>query len=436
MGLEVYFPHTYIKQTTLEKADGVSSGKYVKGLEQEALAFCGDREDIVSIFMTATHNLLKKYDIHPEQIGRLECGTETLIDKSKSIKTNLMPLLGNSTDVEGVDNINACYGGTAALLNTLAWMQSPAWDGRYGVVVCGDIAVYEPGPARPTGGVGAVAMLIGPNAPMVVEPVRGSHFEHAYDFYKPNLHSEYPAVDGHLSISCYFRSLDRCYDAYRKRFRTAHRRDFDLAKDANFSLFHSPFGKLVRKSYARLFQNEWLEGKDKLLPKLKAQAEWKGLSQEKTYTLNDMHKAFMEASEHMYEERVSPSLLLPRQLGNSYTGSLYTSLASLIENVSDKDLADRRALMFSYGSGSAATMFSIKFDGPVQHIRSRLNLKERLHKRRAVEPQEYLDTMLLREETHSLSDYSPTQRIEDLFPGTYYLKHIDKLKRRTYALKQ
>jgi hydroxymethylglutaryl-CoA synthase len=127
-----------------------SSGKYVKGLEQEAMAFCGDREDIASIMLSAMSSLFTKYNITPNQIGRLEVGTETLIDKSKSVKTTLMDLMGTNTSVEGVDNINACYGGTAALLNTLAWMQSPAWDGRYGLVVCGDIAVYEPGAARPT----------------------------------------------------------------------------------------------------------------------------------------------------------------------------------------------------------------------------------------------------------------------------------------------
>lgn len=44
------------------------------------------------------------------------------------------------------------------------------WDGRYALVVCGDIAVYEAGPARPTGGCGAVAMLIGPHAALVLEP--------------------------------------------------------------------------------------------------------------------------------------------------------------------------------------------------------------------------------------------------------------------------
>lgn len=41
--------------------------------------------------------------------------------------------------------------------------------GRYAVVVCGDIAVYATGNARPTGGAGAIAMLVGPNAPLVLE---------------------------------------------------------------------------------------------------------------------------------------------------------------------------------------------------------------------------------------------------------------------------
>lgn len=53
--------------------------------------------------------------------------------------------------------------------------------------------VYAEGPARPTGGAGAVAMLIGPDAPIVFERrLSGTHMANAYDFYKPNLASEYP----------------------------------------------------------------------------------------------------------------------------------------------------------------------------------------------------------------------------------------------------
>ena len=32
-------------------------------------------------------------------------------------------------DVEGIDTTNACYGGTAALLGAISWMESSAWDG-------------------------------------------------------------------------------------------------------------------------------------------------------------------------------------------------------------------------------------------------------------------------------------------------------------------
>jgi hypothetical protein len=67
-------------------------------------------------------------------IGRLEVGTETILDKSKSVKTVLMQLFEQSGnyEVEGVDNINACYGGTAALFNALSWIESSSWDGKYG----------------------------------------------------------------------------------------------------------------------------------------------------------------------------------------------------------------------------------------------------------------------------------------------------------------
>jgi len=75
-------------------------------------------------------------------------------------------------DLEGVDNKNACYGGTAALLNTVNWVESSSWDGRCGIVVMADIAIYGKGPARPTGGVGAVAMLVGPNAPLEIKPTK------------------------------------------------------------------------------------------------------------------------------------------------------------------------------------------------------------------------------------------------------------------------
>ena len=57
---------------------------------------------------------MEKYKINPENIGRIELGTETLLDHSKSSKTIAMDYFKkyNNHDIEGITSIHACYGGT------------------------------------------------------------------------------------------------------------------------------------------------------------------------------------------------------------------------------------------------------------------------------------------------------------------------------------
>ena len=143
---------------------------------------------MASISLTSLKNLMEKNHVHPSSIGRLEVGTETLLDKDKSLKTVLMSLFKESGnhDVEGVTSINACYGSTNAIFNTLNWIESSSWDGRLGIVISSDIAVYPKGNARATGGAGSIAILIGPNAPIVFDPVRATFIDNVFDFYKPN----------------------------------------------------------------------------------------------------------------------------------------------------------------------------------------------------------------------------------------------------------
>ncbi|EOY23051.1 Hydroxymethylglutaryl-CoA synthase / HMG-CoA synthase / 3-hydroxy-3-methylglutaryl coenzyme A synthase isoform 3 [Theobroma cacao] len=299
------------------------------------MAFCTEVEDVISMSLTVVTSLLEKYEIDPTKIGRLEVGSETVIDKSKSIKTFLMQIFeecGN-TDIEGVDSTNACYGGTAALFNCVNWVESSSWDGRYGLVVCTDSAVYAEGPARPTGGAAAIAMLVGPNAPIAFESkFRGSHMSHAYDFYKPNLASEYPVVDGKLSQTCYLMALDLCYKHFYEKFEKLQGRPFSIS-DADYFVFHSPYNKLVQKSFARLFFNDFLrnasyidEGaKEKLTP-------FSGLSNDESYQSRDLEKASQQVAKPLYDSMVQPSTLLPKQVGNMYTASLYAAFASLLHN--------------------------------------------------------------------------------------------------------
>lgn len=42
----------------------------------------------------------------------------------------------------------------------------------------------------------------------------------------------------------------------------------------------------------------------------------------------------------------------------------------------------------------------------------------------------------LREKAHLKKDYSPAGQTDTLFPGTYYLTHVDDMFRRKYDIKQ
>lgn len=413
------------------------------------MSFCDDREDIYSLTLTTVSSLFKKYNVDPASIGRLEVGTETLLDKSKSVKSVLMQLFEKSGNfnVEGVDTVNACYGGTNALFNTMNWFESSAWDGRNAVVVAGDIALYKKGAARPTGGAGCVAMLVGPDAPLVLEPgLRGSYITHAYDFYKPDLTSEYPIVDGQYSIKCYTEAVDECYKAYNareKKLKSQHANGVNGAHAEpevpldrfDHMCFHAPTCKLVSKSYARLLYNDYLADTENALFK-DVPAELKDVPYEQSVTDKNVEKTFVALSKKRFATRVQPSIEVPTMCGNMYTASVYSSLVSLISNISSDELQGKRVGIFSYGSGLASSMFSLKVKGSTEEMRSKVDLHKRLESRRTVAPEVYDEMCNLRERAHLKKSYQPKGEVETIVPGTYYLTNIDEMFRREYEIKQ
>lgn len=447
LAMELYFPSQYVDQAELEKFDEVSTGKYTIGLGQHKMGFCSDREDINSICLTVLHRLIDNNNINLHDIGRLEVGTETIIDKSKSVKTFLMTIFAKegATDIEGLDTTNACYGGTAALFNAINWIESSSWDGRKAIVVAGDIAVYGKGPARPTGGAGAVAMLIGPDAPLVFDcGIRASYMTHAYDFYKPDLASEFPYFDGKLSIQCYLNALDNCYNLFCKKMRKKVNPDFKGLLTLDGMLFHCPYSKLVQKSLARVCFNDFLnaspEERDTQFPGL---SEFSDRKLENTYFDKDVEKAFLQYSTSLFEEKTKPSLHIARNIGNMYTPSLYGGLVSYLISKSPEQLIGKKFGLFSYGSGLASTMYSINICNDVsvgskleRMINSLHETVSLLDKRECVEPSKFSEIMDVRTKNYHTAPYEPSGPIEVLFPGTYYLVKIDDLRRRTYDRKK
>lgn len=469
LSIAAYFPKTYVSQEDLEKYDQVATGKYTKGLMQDKMGFCTDLEDINSISLTVTKKLIEENNLSLQDIGYLEVGTETILDKSKSVKTVLMELFESSgnTDIEGVDTTNACYGGTAALFHAIDHCSAPYWDGRLAIVVAADIAVYDKGNARPTGGCGAIAMLIGPNAPLVFDPFRATHMTHTYDFYKPDPLSEYPTVDGKLSLQAYITAVDRCYQVYRNKYLQQQQQQVDPSKslidEFDGILMHSPYCKLVRKAFARLLFNEYhvnlkLGGdisQDRFrdfakIPEHELKMEYDNWMKE-VGERTSLEKVSIALSEQLYQAKTNDSLFLSNQVGNMYTASLYSCLVSYLISKPVEKLAGQQLLFFSYGSGSAASMFSAKLSSDSRALQKLLiaiaDVREKIEsERKKVTPEEFTAHLEHRKKTFSLPNRNPTgQPIEAdekvglvnvdkyLYPGTYYLTSVDEMFRRKYS---
>ncbi|RSH93724.1 hypothetical protein EHS25_006372 [Saitozyma podzolica] len=481
LAMDMYFPKRCISEDDLEVFDGVSKGKYTIGLGQKYMAFTDDKEDVNSIALTVVSSLLSKYNIDPKSIGRLDVGTETLIDKSKATKTLLMNLFApaGNHDVEGIDNKNACYGSTAALFNCVNWIQSESWDGRNAIVMCGDIAIYKEGSARPVGGMGACAMLIGPNAPLVVEPIHGTYIANTWDFYKPDLSAEYPTVDGPWTIAAYLGALDSAYTSYldkaaASRARAAkklslasvsaavsdiagqvagsveklvnghangngvangngHAEEKEGIAKFDYVCLHSPYGKLVQKGHARMFYNDYLRNSSH--SSFASVPEGINTDRTKTYTDKIVEKTFLGVAASHYDSAVVPSTDCVKRCGNMYTASLYGALASLLSSNPEGVQQGKRIGMYAFGSGCAASFYAIRVDGSTKHIADKMQLKERLAKMDVRPCEEYVTALKLREENHNAVKYSPQGSIDNIWPGAYYLEGVDELYRRTYVQK-
>ncbi|VDL38801.1 unnamed protein product [Hymenolepis diminuta] len=464
LAAEIYFPKSYIAQTTIETIYGCP-GKYTKGLGQLSMAICDEAEDVISIALTVTKRLIERLELDLKNVGFLEVGSETLVDKSKAIKTHLMDLFEDSgnLDLAGIDLKSACYGGTAALFNAVNWLESSYCDGRLALVVAADIATYSTPTTQPTGGAGAVAILLGPNAPLVFDSgLRVCTMRNRYDFYKPLMKSIYPEVSGKLSISCYKEAVLTCYRQFKEKVEKFTGYKVRVLGNRNLSefpldfiCFHSPFYRLVAKSFSWMVlqdvkqavsgmeinhnavngtQSECCAAERAVIKELTPFVS----EADSTEINRQVDEACLSASRELFEVKVAPSLRIASQVGNMYTASLFSCLISLLCSVPQEQLLGRRVLMFSYGSGYTASMFSLRITetADMEAIvgASSQSPFDRLTQRTSITYDEFTSGLQARE---AAIDKAPMEHSREnlkrrFFPGTYYLTHIDEKYRRFY----
>jgi hydroxymethylglutaryl-CoA synthase len=318
----------YLDLADLAPVHGVDVAKYTVGLGQDRMSVCAPDEDVVTLAAAAALPLVENLaDDERAAIRTVLLATESGIDQSKSAGVYVHRLLGLSSAARVVELKQACYAGTSALQMALALVaRNPE---QKVLVICSDVARYDVGSSgEPTQGCGAVAMLITADPRLVaIEPVSGLHTSDVMDFWRPNYRTT-AVVDGRLSLRAYTDSLTGAWQDFQAQGGAAF-------GDIDAFVYHQPFTKMAVKAHAHLTK----------------------------ITGAPRDAAVMEA-------QIADTLRYNREIGNSYTASMYIGLASLLDHAAE-DLAGSRIGFFSYGSGAVGEFFTgVVQPGYRDHLRT------------------------------------------------------------------
>lgn len=121
--------------------------------------------------------------------------------------------------------------------------------------------------------------------------------------------------------------------------------------------------------------------------------EFQSMPRSKSILNKECEKTFVGLSSSVYKEAVYPTTQCLRRLGNMYTAAVYGALASVLDNVEPQSLQGKRIALFSFGSGLAASFFTVRVRGDTSKIRDTLKLKERLAGMEVKTPQEFVDAL-------------------------------------------
>ena len=329
----------YLDLVELAKERGVDPNKFTIGIGQDLQAVVPPTQDIVTLGAAAAKKLLT-----PElekNISTVIVATESGIDNSKASAIYIKHLLGLSDFTRTVEMKEACYSATAAIQFAKGVVALNSQETV--LVIAADIARYGLNtPGEVTQGAGAVAMLISQNPHILtLEDTTVAYSKDIMDFWRP-LYATEALVDGKYSTNVYIEFFLQTFTRYQQL--TGR----ELADFAALT-FHMPFTKMGKKGLEGLLKDR----NDEVAQRLRTQ--------------------------------LTASQLFSRQVGNLYTGSLYLSLMSLLQNIDLK--AGSRIGLFSYGSGAEGEFYTGILEDGYEHYMN--NIQEELKHRHQVSVAEY-----------------------------------------------
>lgn len=342
-----YAPHLYLDMNQLALHRGIEPEKFTIGIGQEEMAVAPITQDPVTLAANAALRILNDDD--KEKIDLVMFGTESGIDHSKSAGIYVHHLLNLKKSARVIELKQACYGATAAVqlakghiaLNPESKVLILASDiARYGLKTSGEV----------TQGAGAVAMVMSAD-PNILSIEDKSTFltSDIMDFWRPT-YSEEAFVDGKYSNEQYIAFFQETWKRY-KAETNLQLNDFAAV------CYHLPYTKMGLKALRTVLDDGSKNTQDRLL---------------RNYELSKTYN---------------------KLVGNIYTGSLYLSLLSLLDQQKDLVPGDRIGL-YSYGSGAVAEFFSGILQPEYQdHLQIEEN-EELLSSRKELSVSEYEETFL------------------------------------------
>jgi hydroxymethylglutaryl-CoA synthase len=308
---------------------------------QNAIRYPDLWEDTSTMAAAAAYGLLRRSRNAVSSLRYLTVGTETGVDHSKPVSSYVEGML-QSSGLNIPDTLtnfqvqHACAGGTLALMSVGAMLSlSPEQDS--GLVICSDIARYKTeSTAEVTQGAGAAALLVEKN-PRLLEldlTTQGYCSRDVDDFFRP-LGSKIAQVQGRYSMECYLDNLDQ---AFADHCRRRNIEPTQLLASTDYFVLHAPFRNMPEQALKSLLHKHL------------------GL-------VNGQTEAYMQA--HKLYSAIDPVA----EIGNTYSASMYISLAFLLYErfqALGEDIVGKSFLLASYGSGNTMVVLSgrITADAP------------------------------------------------------------------------
>lgn len=301
----------------------------VRTTGQRAIRFPGPFEDTATLAAQAALKLLRNGRLrNPAGLRYLIAGTETPLDHSKPVSAYVQGMLERAhmpipSSLASFQVQHACAGGTLAVMSAAGLLAVSPRRGESALVVAADIARYEgKSTAEVTQGSGAAALLIEKDPALVELDIAnmGYSSNDVDDFFRP-LGSTTAKVKGQYSMQCYRESLEGALRDFAER---NGRSVPEVLDETDYFVLHAPFRNMPAIALEKIMAREL------------------SISPEQT-------RARLAAS------GMDESLEVVADVGNTYTASLYITLASLLQTrfmAEGEAIIGKSILLCSYGSGN------------------------------------------------------------------------------------